>query len=206
MRLIKMFGLTSVAAVVAMAFVGVTSASAVSTQLCTVSTGSLLCGAGNAVASVHQVLATGTVGELLAEIPILCLGYLVEATAGALGNGATKQTISSISQSFTGCGWNSTHSTCSVTVPVGQQPVFGLLKVGLDEGTLTGISGQARLVCSSIGIDCLFDIGGMSFEATGGHLKANEASTTELGGKFFCPNEGLLDALLETLGNAYVLG
>jgi hypothetical protein len=197
-----MFGLAAVAAVAAMAFVGATSASATDTQLCTAHTG-LTCGAGNAATSVHQVLKAGTVGELLGAIDVLCLGFLVEATALGLG---APQAVHSLSQSFSGCGTGSGHSNCTVSIPTGQQPLFHLLKTGLDAGVLTALSGQTRLVCSNIGLDCLYDAAGMEFEVGGGELVANETVTTELGGKFFCPDEGVLDATLETLTDTYVLG
>jgi len=93
-----------------------------------------------------------------------------------------------------------------VTVPTGQQAVFGLLKTGLDAGTLTATSGQVRLVCSNIGLDCLYDAAGMEFSVGGGHLTANETAVNELGGKFFCPDEGLLDGLMEVLTSIYALG
>lgn len=192
----KTINLVPVIALIAMALVGATSAPAVSTQLCDNHTG-LACEAGHAVTSVHQVLKAGTVGELLAAIDILCLGFLAEVTAGALGSGATKQTVTSVSQSFTGCGTGSTHNNCTVSIPEGQQPVFGLLKTGLDVGTLTATSGQTRLVCTNLGLNCLYDVEGMEFVVGGGHLTANETVTNELGGKFLCPYEGLLDALLE---------
>ncbi|HEY5708380.1 MAG TPA: hypothetical protein VIS51_03200 [Solirubrobacterales bacterium] len=201
MRLIKMFGLAAVAAVAAMAFVGATSASAMSTELCDEHTG-LTCekqGGGNF--TVHQVLAAGTVGKLLATINVLCLGFLVEATALGLGS---PQSIHATSQTFTGCGTGSAHSNCTVTVQ--EQPLSNLLKTGLDEGVLTATNGRTRLQCSNLGIDCVYDLEGIEFAVGGGHLTANETPTNELGGKFFCPDEGLLDALLETLGDAYVLG
>ncbi len=65
-------------------------------------------------------------------------------------------------------------------------------------GVLTALSGQVRLVCSNLGLDCLYDLAGVEFEVNAGHLTANETGVTELGGKFFCPKEGLLEALLET--------
>ncbi len=200
MRLIKMFGLGAVAAVAAMAFVGATSASALNTQLCTTHT-SLTC--GSAATSVHWVLAPGTIWKLLGAIDILCLGFLVEATALGLGN---PQLVHSLSQSFTGCGTGSPHNNCTMSIPIGQQPLFNLAKTGLDAGVLTAASGQTRLVCSNIGLDCLYDAEGMEFEVGAGHLTANETGVTELGGKFFCPVENLLDALLETLTSTYVLG
>jgi hypothetical protein len=202
MRLIKMFGLAALAAVAAMAFVGATSASATNTQLCSAHTG-LTCGAGNAVTSHHLVLASGTVGEILAAIDILCLGILIEATPLGLGN---PQAIHSLSQTYSGCGTGSGHNNCMVSVSEGQQPLLDLLKTGLDAGVLTALSGQTRLVCSNIGLDCLYDIAGMEFEVGGGHLTANETGLTELGGKFFCPDEGLLDGLLEALTDVYTLG
>ena len=202
MRLIKMFGLAAVVAVVAMAFVGASSASATSTQLCDNHSG-LTCSAGHAVSSHHLVLASGTVGRLLAAIGILCLGILILVSAGALGS---PQTVSSTSQTYSGCGTGSAHNNCTVTTPTGQNPAFDLLKTGLDAGTLTSTSGQVRLVCSNLGLDCLYDTAGMEFTVGGGHLTAEETSTTELGGKFFCPDEGLVDGLLEVLGNVYALG
>jgi hypothetical protein len=202
MRLIKMLGLAAMAAVAAMAFVGATSASALNTQLCT-EHASLTCGAGKAATSVHMVLAAGTVGELLADISVLCLGYLVEATALGLG---TPQSVHSSTQSFTGCGTGSAHSNCAVTIPSNQQPLYSLLKTGLDEGTLTAVSGQTRLVCSNLGLDCIFDVDGMSFQAGGGHVTSTLGPTTELGGVIKCPGSGLVDALLEKLTNTYILG
>jgi len=213
MRSIGKIGLAALAVMAAMALAGATSASAVSTQLCDNHTG-LSCEAGHAVTTLHQVLAAGSIGELLAIIPVLCLGFLVEANIGALGAGATKQTVTSVTQTFTGCGTSSAHNNCTVTIPTGQQPVFGLLKTGLDAGKLTATSGQTRLVCANIGLNCLYDVAGMEFSVGANHLTAKETPVNELGGKFFCPDEGLLDALLEVLDDpetetvekAYVLG
>ncbi len=128
MRLIKTSGLVALAAVATMAFVGATSVAAnTSTQLCNSHTG-LTCGAGQGTASVHQVLAPGTVGKMLTSyFNILCLGYLVEATTLGLGN---PQQIHTTIQTFQGCGTSSTHSNCTVTIPNGQQPLFNLLKTG----------------------------------------------------------------------------
>jgi subtilisin family serine protease len=171
-------------------------------QLCTAHAG-LTCGTEDAATSIHQVLATGTVGELLATIDVLCLGVLAEATALGL---SSIQTIHSTAMSFTGCGTGSAHNNCTVSIPEEQQPAFDLLKTGLDEGVLATTGGQVRFVCSNLGLDCLYDVEGTEFAVGGGHLTAEETEVTELGGKFLCPDEGLLDGLLETLTNAYVLG
>ena len=201
MRLVKMFGLAAVAAVAAMAFVGATSASATNTQLCKVHTG-LTCGAGDAITSHHMVLASGTVGQLLSSaFNVLCLSILIEATPLGLGN---PQSIHTTSFTFTGCGSTSAHNNCTVTTP--EQPLANLLKTGLEEGVLVFTSGQQRTQCPNLGIDCLYDGEGMEFAVGGQHLTATETSVTELGGKFLCPNEGLVDGLFETLTDTYVLG
>ncbi|HEX6752965.1 MAG TPA: hypothetical protein VF093_05200 [Solirubrobacterales bacterium] len=200
MRLIKIFTLPALAAMAVMASIGATSASATSTQICAAHTG-LTCGAGNAGTISHMVLATGTVGELLAIIDILCLGYLSQSTLLGLGN---PQQIHTTSQTFTGCGTGSAHNNCALTVQ--EQPLSNLLKTGLDEGVLTATNGRVRLVCSNIGLDCVYDLEGLEFSVGSGHGTANETATNELGGKFFCPDEGLLDGLVEGLFDGYVLG
>ncbi len=192
-----MFGLAALAAVAAMAFVGATSASAGDTQLCKVNT-SLLCPAGEARTAIHQVLATGTVGKLLALLNVLCLGVLVEATALGLAN---PQVVHALSMSFTGCGTGSAHDNCTVTVQ--ELPLSHLLKTGPDEGVLTALNGRTRLQCSG-GIDCVYDTEGIEFAVGAQHLTAEKTPVTELGGKFFCPNEGALDGLLVTLDPTYV--
>jgi len=91
-----------------------------------------------------------------------------------------------------------------VSIPTGQQPVFGLLKTALDAGTLTATSGQTRLVCANLGLNCIYDLAGMEFAVGGGHFTANETLVTDLG-SFIC-DDGYLDALLETLTTTKVLG
>jgi hypothetical protein len=201
MRSIGKIGLTALAAMIAMSLAGATSASATSTQLCTEHKSGLVCAAGKAVTSVHQVLKVGTVGRLLAAISALCLGFLAEASTLGL---AYPQPVHATSLSFTGCGTGSAHNNCEVKVE--ELPLSNLLKTGLDNGVLAAMSGETRLVCSNLGLNCLYDVSGMEFEVGGGELVAENTPTTELGGKFFCPDEGLLDAELATLGNIYVLG
>ncbi len=199
MRLVKMFGLATLMAVAAMALLGAASASATNTQLCTAHTG-LTCVSG--ATSIHAVLATGTVGKLLSSpVTVLCLGVLVEATPLAEGS---PQAIHTLEMSYTGCGTNSAHNNCTVTVE--EQPLADLLKTGLDEGSLTATSGRTRLQCSSLGIDCKYDLEGALFSIGAQHLTANEATITELGGKLLCPDEGFLDGLLESLSATYIAG
>ncbi len=199
MRFIKMFGLAAIGGVAVMAFVGATSASATSTQICTTHTG-LTCG-GNGVSTVHAVLAAGTVLEILAPIPVLCLSELFEATALGLGN---PQSIHITTKTASGCGTGSAHNNCTLSTQ--ENPLANLLKISLDLGIVTLTSGRLRLQCSSLGIDCIYDAAGMELAAGGGQWTMEETATTELGGKFFCPDEGFLHSVMETLGDAYVLG
>jgi len=200
MRLIKMFGLAALAAAVATACVGASASASTSTQLCQVHTG-LTCPAGKGTSFIHMALVEGTVGKLLAAIPVLCLGVLVEATALGL---AKPQVVHVTSQTF-GCGTGSGHDNCTVTVE--EQPLTNLLKTGLDEGVLTVPNGRTRLVCANIGINCVYDLEGTEFAIGAQHLSADEVPTTELGGGFFCPfageEKGSLDGLLESLGTSY---
>jgi len=202
MRLIKMFGLVAIAAVAAMAFVGATSAAAnTTTKLCNSHNG-LAC-SGDGATSVHMVLATGTVLRLLSPIVVLCLGELWEssgADVGALGN---PQRLDLTSKSSTGCGTTSAHSNCTLTIE--QLPDATLLKLGLDEGSLELLNGTFRLQGCGIGLNCQYDLAGTLASAGAQHVTLNEAPTTELGGKFFCPDEGTLDGLLETLAPRFVL-
>ncbi len=201
MRLIKMSSLVALATVAAMAFVGATSASgATPTQLCNAHS-ALTCGPGQATTSVHWVLAAGTVHKLLSSlVTVLCLGDLLEATPLALGN---PQNIHISALSLTGCGTSSTHSNCTVTSE--EQPLGTLLKLGLDFGTLQFNSGRKRLQCSNLGIDCKYDLEATLFSIGSQHLTAENTPTSELGGKFFCPNEGQYDGLLVSLFPTYVL-
>jgi len=197
MRLIKMFGLAVLAAVVATAYVGSSASASTSTQLCKVHTG-LTCPEGKGTSSIHMALVEGTVGKLLAAIPVLCLGVLVEAEALVLGK---PQSVHAKALSLTGCGTGSAHDNCTATVE--ELPLSTLLKTGLDEGSLEASTGRVRLVCANIGINCVYDLEGTEFAVGAQHLTAEGTPTIELGGKWFCPEEGeresKLDGLLKTL-------
>jgi len=60
-------------------------------------------------------------------------------------------------------------------------------------------------VCANLGINCLIDLEGAQFTMGEQHTTAEDVPVVELGGKFFCPGESLLDFLLVTLENHYIL-
>ncbi len=200
MRLMKMFGLAAVAAVVAVAFVGAASASATLTQLCNAHVASTCSLPATSVSMTNE-----GVGTLLTEVvDILCLTISGSGTPLAAGS---PQQIHITSLSFTGCGTKSAHNNCTVSVL--EMPLANLLKTGLDEGTLTGTSGLTLVECENIdifGIDihCVYEIAGLQFSAGGQHLTANETAINIVEGEFICPEESFLDALLET-ENRFVL-
>ncbi|HEY5708796.1 MAG TPA: hypothetical protein VIS51_05335 [Solirubrobacterales bacterium] len=200
MRLVKTFASAALAVLAAMAFVGATSASAsTTTQLCGIHN-SLTCGDGNGSAQVHLVLAAGTVLQLLATINVLCLGELWELDTLGLGN---PQSVHTLTHTVSGCGTGPSHDNCTVTVQ--EQSLFNVLKTGLDEGVATSTNGRLRLQCANLGLDCVYDLEGLEASVGNGHWTFEETPTNELGGKFFCPDEGFVHALLETLGDVYVL-
>jgi len=86
---------------------------------------------------------------------------------------------------------------------------MNLLKTGLDEGSLTAINGQLRVICEDIGgfvdIDCKYNLIGVLLAFAGQHVTANGTPLTEVGDKFLCPNTTTADHLLKTLTNTYVL-
>jgi hypothetical protein len=197
MRLVKLSILGALLAIASSALVG--SPASASTELCLAHEG-LAC-TGNPVETTHSSATTGTVVKLLGAITILCLGALVEAE---VLEGGSPQELHATSLAFTGCGTGSAHNNCTVTTE--ELPSFELSKTGLDEGLLTAANGQVRLKCTNLGLNCLYDTEGLEFSAGAQHITAEEAPLTELGGKFLCPGESSLDALLESLEEAFILG
>jgi hypothetical protein len=178
-----------------MAFVDASTASANgSTQLCQVHTG-LTCEGGTAVVNLAN---EGLVRFLNSIATVLCLNVTSTIIPLALGN---PQEIHTLGLSFSNCGTSSTHSNCEITVP--EMPLADLLKVGLDEGILTFLSGKIHLHCTKVTIfnvtlDCEYGIAGLEFPVGGQHLTAAETPVEEIGEKTLCPSEPTFDALLET--------
>src|SRR5262245_9587985 len=160
-----MFGLTALAAVAAMAFIGATSASAEkNTALCKTHT-SLLCPAGDVWKAGELIhLLNEGVGKLLSSlITVLCLLVLVSAESLGLTEAPTPLPVHG-TISFSGCGSTSAHDNCTATVE--EQPLSHLLKTGLDAGTLLALNGRTRLICEDltifkIDIDCKYDTTGI---------------------------------------------
>ncbi len=198
MRLTRTLGLAAVAAVAAMAFVGVTSASAANTQLCNTHT-ALTC--GSAATSVSMTNTGQGVGTLLTDhgVDVLCLTISASGTPLGLAN---PQQIHITALSFTNCGTKAAHSNCQVSVL--ELPLANLNKTGLDAGTIQGASGLTLVNCDNIdifGIDihCVYESNGLTLAVGAQHLTANDTSVSFVEGGELCPSESFLDGLLSTL-------
>ena len=195
-----MLGLAAAAAIVAMAFVGATSASAVSTQLCKTHE-TIVCEEGQAATTVSMV--NEGPGRLLTDlVDVICDS--INATGTPLAAGAP-QSIHVAELDFESCETNGGDG-CEVSVL--EQPLASLLSTGLDEGTLTGASGLTLVECEDVifstDIHCVYDSTALEFPVGAQHLTANETQVDFISGGGLCPDESLLDGLLVTTESAYV--
>ncbi len=212
-----MFGLAGLVVVAAMAFVGATSASATTTQLCKVHKEP--CPAGSAVTSIHMV-NVGAVPVLLnSTADVLCLSVLAVGTPLEL---ASPQIVDVTQFTFSNCGTNAAHNNCTVTAL--ELPKLSVLKTALNLGTLTAPTGagegRTNVKCTILGfikINCDYKGAGLSFgvegaghTATAGHgmltsLKTSLPLSESLEGGGLCPSTSSIDALLEPLEDTYIV-
>jgi hypothetical protein len=200
MRLIKTLGLAAVAAMAAMAFVGVSSTSAANTQLCN-SHVALTC--SSAATSVG--MADTNYGVLLGNIAdIECDTVTGTGAPLALAN---PQQVHVTSLTFESCETHAGHP-CAVTV--NELPLANLNKTGLDAGTLTGTNGKVFVECIdpvfwTIDVECEYDLTGVQATVGAQHLTVNETPIDVIGSTAFCLGNETLDGLLTTTANRYVL-
>lgn len=223
MRLMKMFGLAALAAVAAMAFVGVTSASATfPSVLCKAK--EHVCSEANSIEfkKVHLILTPGTVGELHGLEPlfnVLCLNVLVLGEGlelGELSETVHKQYEIHLTKfDPINCGTNSTHTNCEVKaleLPILVSLLTRVLENGSGSGAgaITGLNGQTLVKCNLplIGeIDCVYKGEGTEFKAenTGerGMLTAEPVPLEKTAGSGFCSAKSTITkGLLEPLEDA----
>ncbi|HEX6753337.1 MAG TPA: hypothetical protein VF093_07115 [Solirubrobacterales bacterium] len=213
MRLVKMLGLAALTALVAMAFVGASSATATgTTALC--KGNEKVCSEGNLVETFHLLNKEGTALNLLSEfVNALCLGLLANTKSLHVG---IPQKINSETITFTGCGTSAAHNNC--TIEFKKVPTFTLLKTAENLGLLTAANGELLFKCTVLGItkiDCTYDTSGLEFGVEGalhqtgtGHGMVTAASVPlAKGSGAKCPEKpSTLEFLLEPLEHAYVAG
>jgi len=202
-KLIKMFGLAAMAALMAMAFVGAGSAMAESTALCTTMPGSgahEVCPAGNLVAHVHEANLEGNPAVLLSSATVKCdVLFLGDVTsANNLGN----PLVISGKFTYTNCSCGSVEETsASSTIKV--------LKLGHE---LADVTGEGKVHVNCIGINCEYTgegllghaLGPLLSEETNGEVRVEEQETKKVAGGFLCPKTAKLDILTTPLSPTYI--
>jgi hypothetical protein len=184
-KLIKMFGLAALAALMAMAFAGASSAMAGSTQLCTSDPANGTC--TTAVTHVHETTLAGEQAILKNSIlTVECDVLFLSTKVGALG---APQVIEG-EFTYTNCT-----SGCTVTEE-SPPATTKILRTASEEGTVTG-EGEVHVNC--IGLNCYYNGEGLKGAAKGplvsketnGEVFLNEQVTKKTKG-LFCPKEGKL--------------
>jgi hypothetical protein len=190
---IKMFGLAALTALMAMAFVGASSAMAEPTALCKADES--LCSAANTISHVHEE-SVGKAKLLTSfgttECNVLFLGDTEEAT----GEGATFTVTGTFT--YTNCVLGG--SSCTATEENSPAEIQ-VLKEGHETAKVTG-EGLVHLVCGK-SIDCSYNGVGLVGTARGpllsaqtpdnGEVTISEATTNKETGGFLCPKTSKLD-------------
>jgi hypothetical protein len=197
-KAIKMIGLAALTALMAMAFVGTTSASA--TQLCNTDTEPC----GSATTSVHEV-SVGKAKLLTSIGTTECNALFSSTKVGAAG----KPQILEGNFTYTNCELGS--SKCTATEENGPSEIK-IEASGTEEAKVTG-EGLVHLVCG-MSIDCSYN--GTNLVGTGkgplistqanGEVSISEAATTKEAGGFLCPKSTKLDITTSPLVATYLGG
>jgi len=191
-KAIKMFGLAALAALMAMAFVGASSAMAESTTLCSGD------GSGCGVTHVHETTLSGAKGKLLTSIinvecDVLFLGNTVAALSSPL--------VIEGNFTYTNCG------NCTVE-EVGGGVEIKVLKLGHETADVVG-EGEVHVNCS--GLNCTYNgegllgtgKGPLLSSETNGSVVITEQVAKKVSG-LFCPSTSKLDITVTPLSATYL--
>lgn len=203
MKSMKTFGLAALAALMAMAFVGVSSAMAGNTQLCTVDENP--CGAGHAITHIHEETLSGSLGVLLTSFAnIKCDVLFLSSSVGALG---APQDIQG-HFTYTNCKRKKIigEENCTVTEVSGTTALLPVLRTS-HEGAAVTYEYEMSILCGSV-INCTYNGEGLEGTATGpllstetnGETRVENAVTHKLPGGV-CPETAELDLLTTPLPN-----
>jgi hypothetical protein len=196
---IKMLGLAALTALMAMAFIGVTSASAGSTQLCTTDPAS----GCTPLTHVHESTLSGVQGVLKTSIlTVKCDVLFLSTKVGALGSPQI------IEGKFT---YSNCNNGCVVTEENSPVEIKVLKVAGTETSEVTG-EGLVHVECGSF-IDCLYN--GIGLKGTGkgplapsaetnGEVSLSNAKVNEEGGSFFCPDTSELTLTTTPLSATYI--
>lgn len=212
MRLIKMFGLTAIAAIAAMAFLGATSAMAENTALCNIdaaSEPSEECPEANLVEHVHfetQKLENGVLVPQKGKLLTGTFGVTVECVALFLGNvvspflGSPLELTGNLSYSSCGGGCSVTELSSGGTILV--------LKEGHELASVRGDGFRVLVNCGLGVLHCVYNGNGLVGHGLGpllsshnGHVTFSDATVTKDTGGILCPPTSKLDADFLPLAN-----
>jgi hypothetical protein len=208
-KAIKMFGLAALTALLAMAFVGASSAMAEDTHLCSndVGTDYFSEHACTAVTHVHETSLGGTENKAVflasignIECNVLYLGDVSSTGAPLIIKG---------SFTYTNCALGG--GSCATTEENGPAKT-SVLKTGHETAEVT-FEYLIHLVCSGF-IDCSYTAIGLKATAKGpllstqknGEVTLSEQSLTKEVGGFLCPKISRLDITTTPLSETYIAG
>jgi hypothetical protein len=202
MRAIKLLGLTGLMALLAMALVGVPSAMAEPTGLCTTEA-SEKSPCESTVSHLH--------GESVGAAVFLTSIANIECTVLVLGS-VTEGSPLTVKANFTytGCK-DKSFGACEVKELSGSSSVE-MLKEGHETAKVTVGSGEVLVKCS-IGVHCVYKIGGIVGTAKGpllatqknGEIAINKQTLTKVSG-FLCPSTASVDLTITPLNATYIVG
>lgn len=190
-----MFGFAALAAVMAMAFVGASSAMAGSTALCKVDQSP--CAAGNVITHVHEV--TSAKAKLLSIITVECdVLFLGDVSGASLAN----PLVIVGDFTYTNCG------SCEVT-ETSAKSTIKVLRTAAELAEVTG-EGKVFVDCGAA-LECEYNGVGLKGHGLGaltappnGSVSLLNQVTTKTGGGFFCPKEAKLDITTSALTPTYI--
>jgi hypothetical protein len=196
---IKMLGLAAFAALMAMAFLGASSAMAGNTQLCKAD--ETPCAAANVISHVHEQTVSGAPATLLSSLGnVTCNALFLGDT---LGLGAPLVIHGNFT--YTGCLRNG--NACTVT-EVSTSSLIEVLRTGVETVAVEG-SGEVNVHCGLF-INCTFNgqelVGagkGPLLVSPNGEVSLSEQVTHHVGGGI-CPETGKLDIRTTPLTAVYI--
>jgi hypothetical protein len=196
---IKAIGLVALAALMAMAFAGASSALAESTQLCGHD--------GTPCEAIHHIHETS-----VGKAKLLTSIGTTECTALYLGDVSSFGATATVVGNFTYSGCTLGGSNCTATEENGPSTIK-VEKTGAETTKVTG-EGLVHLVCGS-SIDCSYTGTGLIGTGKGalksletnpnGEVTLSEQKTTKEAGGFLCPKESKLDITTTPLSKTYIL-
>jgi hypothetical protein len=199
MKSLKTLGLAAFAALMAMAFLGASSAMAGNTQLCKADESP--CAAANVISHVHEETVSGAPATLLSTLGNLKCNALF--LGDTLGLGAPLVIHGHFT--YTGCLRNG--NACTVT-EVSTSSLIEVLRTGVENATITP-NLEINVHCGLF-INCTYDGEGLEGTSKGalsapsnGESSISEATTHHVGGGI-CPETGKLDIRMTPLLATYI--